>query len=581
MTNALWRSAFLAAIFAIHPLHVESVAWIAERKDVLSGVFFVLTIWLYVHYTRRPGVLRYILLLICFAFGLMAKPMLVTLPFVLLLLDYWPLGRIRPGQSEDTGQSWLRVVVEKIPLLLLALAASIETVLSQHQSINLIKTVSLSARVANAFVSIIVYIGQTFWPTKLAVFYPHPGNNIPVWQVAAGVLLVSGVSIAVVALRNRAPYLLTGWFWFIGMLIPVIGIVQVGIQAHADRYMYLPQIGLSLGIIWGGANVARRVRYGRRVAGALLLGALIALTCVARAQTSYWRDSQSLWEHTLAITPNNEMAHEHLADAYLDKQRIDDAITQATAAVEGNPDSADAHATLGAALARKGEFDQAIGELESALRLNPKLARAHYNLANVWLQKGEVDRAIENYEIELQMYPQFVEAENNLASALLRKGNFSEAQQHLRAALQLDPNNAEAHNNLGIALSQTGQMAAAIAEWNKTLQIQPDNLEAQCNLAWIYATFPDSSIRDGSRAVTHAERALGLSAQKNARIWRLAAAAYAEAGRFDEAIKAARNGAALAQAAGDTKLAETLEANIRLFEEKTPLRDASSKSDSR
>ena len=567
MTGALGRSAFVAAVFVVHPLHVESVAWIAERKDVLSGVFFMLTIGLYVHYVRRPTLLRYLSVLACFAVGLMAKPMLVTLPFVLLLLDYWPLNRFARSTIGNR-------LVEKAPFFVLTIAACVETVLSQHHSINLIKTVSLGARVANAFVAVMIYLGQTLWPNNLAVFYPHPENNIPVWQTALGIAFFTATTVAAFILRKKAPYFLTGWLWYVGMLAPVIGIVQVGIQAHADRYMYLPQIGLSLVLVWAIADISARWSHRQLISSALSVAALVPLTWSAWVQTSYWRDSESLWEHTLAIVRDNETAREHLSDAYLDKGRIDDAIAQARQALAVEPGSADAQGTLGAALARKGELDEAITHLDAALQSNPKLLRAHYNLANVWLQKGDIDRAITNYEQELQIQPQFAEGQNNLASALFRKGRLDEAQQHLRNALELDPNNPEAHNNLGIALSQRGDMPQAIAQWNQTLAIQPDNLEAQCNLVWVYATFPDKSIRNGPKAVELAQRALQLSDGKNARIWRLAAAAYAEAGQFANAIKAAQNGLALAQAAGDTPLAQTLETNIKLFEENTPLRDA-------
>ena len=566
MTAALWRSAFVAAVFAVHPLHVESVAWIAERKDVLSGVFFMLTIGMYVQYARRPGVLGYVGILVCFALGLMAKPMLVTLPFVLLLLDYWPLNRLARSTIS-------RLLVEKIPLFLLTITACVETVLSQHQGINLIKGVSLGARVANAFVAVMIYVGQTFWPTDLAVFYPHPENNIPIWQTTLGIAFFTASTVACLVFRKKAPYFLTGWLWYVGMLVPVIGIVQVGVQAHADRYMYLPQIGLSLTLVWAIADVSAQWSYRRLIASAISAGALVPLIWLACIQTSYWRDSESLWEHSVAVTGDNETTREYLSDAYLDKGRIDDAIAQARHSVSNHPESADAHGLLGAALARKGEFDEAITHLHTALQSNPKLLRAHYNLANMWLQKGDIDQAIINYQQELQIQPQFAEGHNNLASALFRKGRLDEAQEHLRAALELNPNNPDAHNNLGIAFSQRGDMPQAIAQWNKTLEIQPDNLEAQCNLAWIFATFPDPSIRNGAKAVVLAERALQLSDRKSARIWRLAAAAYAEAGQFADAIKAAQNALALAQEGNDAALAQTLQANIQQFENNRPLRD--------
>jgi len=580
MTRALWRSAFVAAVFAIHPLHTESVAWIAERKDLLSGVFFMLTLIGYVHYTHRPSWLRYLLLPIFFACGLMAKPMLVTLPFVLLLLDYWPLRRFDQSGDAAVGsatvdfekRSWKRLILEKFPLFTLSAAASVAAIITQERSINLINHMSLASRIGNAFVSLVIYLGQTVWPQSLAAFYPYPENRVP-WAVGVAMALFATVSIAAFALRKRKPYFLTGWLWFVGMLVPVIGIVQVGIQAHANRYNYLPQIGLCLIVAWAVADLLKGWRYERVIGGAFSVAAVIALAWSARIQTSYWYDSQSLWERALAVTPDNEMVREHLSDAYLDKGRVNDAILQAREAVKLLPESADAHGVLGAALGRTSQLDEAIAHLQTAELLNPKLARVHYNLGNVLLQRGKIDDAIANYETELRIYPTFAEGHNNLASALFRKGRPDAAFDHLKTALELNPNYPEARNNLGIALSQKGEMHEAIAQWNKTLEVQPNNLEAQCNLAWVFATFPDASIRNGAKAVELAQRAIELSDGKNARIWRLAAAAYAEAGRFQDAVKAAQNGLALAEAEGNAAFVQTLEGNIKLFEQNSPLRD--------
>lgn len=572
MTGRVWPSAFVTSVFAIHPLHVESVAWVAERKDVLSAVFFMLTLLAYVYYSRRPSLLRYALIFVFTGCGLMAKPMLVTLPFLLLLLDYWPLDRF--DSSKGGGQQALKLIGEKIPLLILSAAASVAALITQHQSINLVRAMSLAARIGNAFVSLGLYLVQTIWPAKLAVFYPFPPNGIVWWEVAAGIAVFLAISVTAWIYRQTRPYLITGWLWYVGMMVPVLGIVQVGIQSHADRYMYLPQIGLCLTITWLAADVFGRWRYrtpAAVVASTVVLG---SLAWRAYAQTSYWRDSESLWEHAVAVTADNEMTREHLSDAYLDKNRVDDAIVQARAAIAAQPDSADAHGVLGAALARKGPFDEAITELQTALRLNPRLARAHYNLGNAFLQKGDIAAAIENYEEELRLQPQFAEGHNNLANALFKKGQIDQGLAHLKIALELNRNYPEAHNNLGIAFSQRGRMPEAIAEWQKVLELQPDNLEANCNLAWIFATFPDQSVRSGSRAVECAEKAVRLSDGKNARIWRLAAAAYAEAGRFPEAIKAAETGLALAQSEGNSALAQTLESNIAQFRSGSPLRDA-------
>jgi protein O-mannosyl-transferase len=587
VTGALWRSAFVAAVFAIHPLHVESVAWIAERKDVLSGVFFMLTLASYCWYVRRPSVGRYIAMSILFAFGLMSKPMLVTLPFVLLLLDYWPLNRIAasakatPRQTEirdqtsKTRSTITNLLVEKIPILILSAATCVAALLTQSQSQSMARMniLSLPLRIGNAFIVFVTYVCEMIWPRNLAVFYPHPGSSLPLWEIALSVAFLAAISLGALTLRNRCPYLFTGWFWYVGMLIPVIGIVQVGLQAHADRYTYLPQIGIYVALTWAVEDLSRSWRHRRVILSVAGTAVLAALTCCAWIQTFYWRNSESLWRHALAITVDNATAREHLADALLDKGRVDEAIVQARQALSLWPESASALGILGVAYTRQGQPDDALAYLQSALRLDPNLRLLHYNLANVLLQKGDVDEAIAHYEKELESHAGFAEGHNNLANALLGKGEPGEALVHLQAALKLNPSYAEALNNLGIALSQKGEMREAIAQWNKTLKIEPDNLDAHCNLAWVLATFPDGSIRNGSKALELAKRALKLSGNGNARIWRLTAAAHAECGQFPEAIKAAQNALRLAEAEGNSNLVRTLEMNIALFQENSPLRD--------
>jgi protein O-mannosyl-transferase len=602
MTKAFWRSTFVAAVFAIHPLHVESVAWVAERKDVLSAVFFLLTLSAYGFYARRPSLGRYLLVAILFACGLMAKPMLVTLPFVLLLLDYWPLKRMRSAKGEarnseagsqgrsekresklvsitqplNVSTSFRGLVMEKIPLLVLSAAASAATIITQAREIESATHIPIETRVGNAFVSLFVYLRQTVWPRNLAVFYPYPQDGFPLWEVAVAIAGFVAITAGVFLVRTKRPYLLIGWLWFVGMLAPVIGIIQVGLQAHADRYTYLPQIGLGLIFAWGASDfpVPRRIR--SPVLTAACLGAIVALGWMARVQTSTWYDSESLWRQALAVTADNPTAREHLSDAYLDNGRIEDAISQGREAVRLQPNRAYAYGVLGAALARTARIEEALDDLRTAERLNPKLALVHYNIANVLLRQGDVDGAIDNYEKELQLQPNFAEGHNNLASALFKKGEVDAAVPHLRRALELKPNYPDAHNNLGIALSQKGEMQQAVTEWNQTLQIQPDNLDAECNLAWVLATFPDPSIRDGSKALELAQRAVQLSGGKNARIWRLVAAAHGELGQFSEAIKAAQNGLALAESENNSALAETLKMNIARFESGLPLRDVNS-----
>ena len=304
-TGNVWRSVFVAALFAIHPLHVESVAWVAARKDVLSGVFCMLTLLAYVRYVRQPSLGRYVMMSILFACGLMSKPMLVTVPFILLLLDYWPLQR----QSTPA-----KLLLEKIPLLLLSAASSVATIYAQTTTISSLQHLPMSWRIENAFVSIVIYVGQMFWPANLAVFYPHPHDHLPVWMIALSIALVAAITIAAVTLGRKRRYILVGWFWYLVMLVPVLGIVQVGLQGHADRYTYLPHIGLYLLVTWGIVDLTACWRYQRQLLGTAAVVVIVALTWCASVQASYWRDSRSLWEHALAVTSDNDVAHTNLGN---------------------------------------------------------------------------------------------------------------------------------------------------------------------------------------------------------------------------------------------------------------------------
>jgi tetratricopeptide (TPR) repeat protein len=496
----------VAAVFAVHPLHVESVAWIAERKDVLSAVFFMLTLLAYFHYTRAPSVGRYLTVAVVIALGLMSKPMLVTLPCVLLLLDYWPLERIK-GQKSQIGRQLLPLIVEKIPLIALSAVSSIVTFLAQRGAIGWTEQLPVSTRITNALVAYVVYIQQMFWPAKLAVFYPHPENRLPLWEITLALIVLAGITAAAFVLRKKAPYFITGWFWYLGMLVPVIGLVQVGWQGHADRYTYLPQIGLYVAVTWGVADLTRSWRFQRVALAGAAVVTLAALTWRAWLQTSYWRDSETLFTHNLAVTNNNDVALNNLGIIFLDK----------------------------------GQLDEAISKLQAAIDLRPENGPAH----------------------------------DNLAKALLRKGQVTEAMVHYRKFLEIEPGNVEARNTLGTALIQQGRVREAIDQWQDALAIQPDNGNAASNLAWVFATCPDDSIRDGARAVQLGEKALDISGGKIPMIYRVVAAAYAENGRFADAVESAQHGAELATTQGNPALAAELESNITLYQSGRPLRDPS------
>src|SRR5438552_7404526 len=405
MTGAFWRSAFVAAVFAIHPLRVESVAWIAERKDVLSGVFFMLTLLAYLYYVRLPRTGRYLMVVFVFACGLMSKPMLVTLPFVLLLLDYWPLDRIRGQVSKR--------VLEKIPLIALSAVSSIATLVAQKGAVGYTEELPVLERFNNAVLSYVLYIWQMLSPVNLAVFYPHPENRLPLWQISSSFLLLICVTAVAIALRKKRPYLITGWLWYLGTLVPVIGLVQVGWQGRADRYTYLPQIGLYIMGTWTVADWSASWRHQREILGASAAIIIGVLSWRGWIQTTFWRDSETLFTHTLAVTSNNDVA-------------------------ENN---------LGIVLLRKGKLDEAISMLQAAVNLRPENAPAHDNHAKAFLQKGQVADAMIHYRKLLEIQPENDEAHNILCTVLIQQGRIREAIEQWKERVTNQPDNGNAKRN--------------------------------------------------------------------------------------------------------------------------------------
>ena len=451
-TGAIGSSAFVAAVFAIHPLHVESVAWISERKDVLSGLFFVLTLLAYFYYTRKPNIGRYLSVSILFACGLMSKPMLVTLPVILLLLDYWPLKRL-------SGPSARRVLVEKIPLVILSIASAVGTLVAQNEGIGLVRleVLPLSWRITNALVACLVYIWQMIWPANLALAYHHPGK-LPLWQVAGAAALLVAVTLGVFALRKRSPYLVVGWLWYLVMLVPVLGLIQVGGQAHADRYTYLPQIGLSLAVTWGVVDLARFWRYYGAILGAAAAIIISALALRAANQVWYWHDSERLWRHALTVTTENDVAHLGLGQLLLDQERLDDAITELQIVVARHPNDVDARLKLASALSeKKGRMNDAIAQYEAAAKIGAPDPDVETTLANLLLEQGRMEEAIRYYRDVVRLQPSSARAHYNLAVGLHRDKQLSEAILHYKAALQIDPNYPDADDFLGQALLENGQ----------------------------------------------------------------------------------------------------------------------------
>ena len=473
MTAFFWRSAFVAAVFAIHPLHVESIAWVSERKDVLSGLFFVLTLLAYLHYTRKPSFGRYASVTILFVLGLLAKPMLVTLPAVLLLLDYWPLGRMRSAKSEarngkgrtgnlstsqplNTSTSLPGLVVEKIPLFALAIGSAIATLIAQRGGILETAYLPFAWRVGNAATVYFIYAGQMFWPANLAVMYPHPGR-LPFWETAmAGALLIL-VTMVAFFLRERRPYFITGWLWYLVMLVPVIGLVQVGSQAHADRYAYLSQIGLSIAFVWAVGDLVQPALWRRQLCAVLASLTVIVLGWRAWIQTGYWRDAEQLWGHTIAVTGQNDFAHFGFGKYLLESHRLDEAIAQFKIVLATHPHDPDANFQMGHAFVEKGDVNAGISYFEQTLKTRPKDPDVRTTVGNLLLKSGRAQEAVEHYRIVVQREPSSALAHYNLAVGLHRLGQLPEAIAQYKEALALDPKYPDAKEFLRQAESENGQ----------------------------------------------------------------------------------------------------------------------------
>jgi protein O-mannosyl-transferase len=633
MTASPWRSALVAGFFALHPLHVESVAWVAERKDVLSTCFGMLTMWAYVRYvetlkvhgsrfTVQGSALHasvsaealakaerftlnafYGLALLFFTLGLMAKPMVVTLPFVLLLLDYWPLGRTqwaKPAAGESVKAPPSQLLKEKLPFFALAAVSCVVTYWAQRGGGTVVSLARLppGMRVANALLSYVGYMGKAFWPMGLAVFYPLQVRLPAAAVMGAGIVLV-GMTAAVIGRARREPWFVTGWFWYVGTLVPVIGLVQVGGQSMADRYTYVPLVGLFMMLCWGvpGRAMERQIV---KVITCIAAGAVLAVcAALSRVQVGYWKDSETLFRHALDVTRDNWLAHyslgialgqagrlqeavEHyeqalridpdyaeahnnLGDELVRLGRVKEAIQHYERVLRIDPDYAEVHNNLGNALLQAGRIEEAIGHCEQALRLKPDYAEAHNNLGNALLQAGRPQEAIGHWEQALRLKPDLAEAHYNMGLALVRLGKIQEAGDHWEQALRLKPDFAEAHNSLGLVLKQQGKIQDAIRHYEQALRVKPNHAEAQNNLAWALATLGPAEGGDPVRAVTLAQRACDLTGNRAATYLDTLAVAYAAAGRFTDAIATAQKAIELARSARQPELVREIETRLQLY----------------
>jgi tetratricopeptide (TPR) repeat protein len=538
MTGALWRSVMVAALFVLHPLRVESVAWVTERKDVLSGCFGLLTLLFYARYAegrmqeakctverratlnpqhaRRstlhaPGFTThastfYFLSLLFFACGLMSKAMLVTWPFVTLLLDFWPLRRFELLSFRFTVTALRPLIREKIPFFLLGGMSCVLTYLTEggrraagHSTVS-----PALLRLVNAFVGYAHYLGKMLWPVRLAVPYASP--RYWSWlEVEGSVLLVVGVCMVFFWLGPRRPYLLVGWCWFMGTLIPVIGLTKGWGVFMADRFTYVPSIGVLIVTVWGVCELARGCQYHRTALSVVGLAAIVICLVLTRQQLEHWKDGEALFRHALAVTQSNHVAHNNLGDALNKKGRLDESICQFQEALRIKLEYADAHYNLGVALASKGQVDEAIREYQEAVRLKPDYAKAHYNLGVALDQQGRVDEAIHHYEEAIHLKADFAEAHNNLGAHLDKKGQAEEAIRQYQEAFRLKRDYVEPHYNLGLALGRKGQVDEAIRQYQEALRLRPDYAEAHNNLGYLLLrkAQPDA-------AISHFQEALRL-----------------------------------------------------------------------
>jgi protein O-mannosyl-transferase len=624
MTGATWRCLMAAALFGLHPLRVESVAWVTERKDVLSTLFGMLTLLAYARYAHKQSrvegrgtraktviqaldprhwTLDYCLAVVFFALGLMSKPMLVTLPFVMLLLDFWPLGRMRsaergvgsqknsvpeqaaatepseggsalnsgePGAGSPLSTVW-RLVREKIPFFALAGVASIVTLIVQKGAMVSVTTLPPGARVENALISYCRYLGKLSWPVDLAIFYPHP-RHWPTAQVllAGGFLCV--ISAIVFAQRTRRPYLLMGWLWYLGTLVPVIQLVQSGTQAIADRFTYVPAIGLFLAAAWGMGEIAARSRLWR--AGMILAAAAALLACLAdtRYQLRFWRDDVTLFSQALEVTrENNAMSYYCLGNALWTAGDLNGAIRNFREALKITPGYTDASARLGFILVQQNKPAEAEVEFRNVLRWDPSDSKAHKHLGDILAARGNLAEAEAEYAAVLKLNPGNTVIREALQPEL-EKLKTAQALTNLYASLQQAPT-AETHSRIAAMRASQGEFPEAVAQYRAALQLNPEAPDLLNNLAWLLATCPDDRARNGAQAVQYAERACELTQHRQAVTLGTLAAAYAEGERFDDAVATAQKACDLATQQGDTLLLQKNQALLEWYRAHKPWRE--------
>ena len=530
MTGGVWSSAMVAGLFGLHPLNVESVAWVAERKNVLSTLFWLMTMWGYVGYVRKGGVWRYGCVLGWFVLGLMAKPMLVTLPCVLLLLDYWPLGRW--GEGKERRERWKRLVWEKVPMLGVVGVVSVWAVQAQAKAgaLSGLEGLPVGVRLGNAVVAYGEYLRKMVWPMDLAVFYPHAGESLEVWKVVMWGVVLMGITGGVWKWGEKYGYLRVGWLWYVGTLVPVSGLVQVGGHGLADRYAYVPLIGVFVMVVWGMAEIARRRPWSR---GWIVLASLLVLAALSvgtRTQLYYWSSTRSLFDQALRVTSNNYVAHRMIGTDLMKKGRRQEAIQSFRESIRAGPRYPDAYSKLGAALLEQEQLDEAERLFSDALEINQNAWEALNNLGIVQLKRGELTEATRLFTRVIELDPGYSGGYSNLGLTLAGQGRFSEAVSQYARALRITPDFYDAHNNLGVALMEMGEMQGASVHLARAVAIDPHLAEARTNLGLAIA-------KQGRTEEAARHFSLAVQIQPDfAQAYYYLALAWTEQGRLPEAM---------------------------------------------
>ena len=535
MTGRLGPSAFIAAAFALHPLNVESVAWVAERKTVVSGLFWMLTIAAYIRYVNRRCIANYLLVALVFSLALMSKPTTVTLPFVLLLLDYWPLNRADIHLAGKINwRIWPSLIWEKIPFFVLSTILCAITIFVQKSGGVLNEYLPFTVRLSNALVSYVSYIGKMIYPSHLAVFYPHPGLGLPSWQPMLSFLILAAVSAAVIYLGRRRPYLVTGWFWFLGTLVPVIGLVQAGSQAMADRYAYLSLIGLFIIVAYGAADLFKNRQYRKIVLSIFSITVILALSVVTRVQTGYWRNSQTLFEHALKVTRGNYIACYNLGLVSMQQNKLDEALAQFQHAIQIKSDYADAYNNIGSAYGRLNRLQDEAEAYKQAIKLNPQLVLAWCNLGVVYGKLGRVQDEIKAYRHATQLKPDSFQAYFYLGVTYDETGRFQEAADAFSQAIRINPYDAQTYQNLGAVCEKLGRYHDAGEAYKQAVRIKPDFAQAYNNLGLVFDRF--RQFQEAAEAYNHAVEIKPdyADAYNNLGV------ALGKLGRFQESIQAFR-----------------------------------------